>query len=103
MPKLTPEEVEAGKKPEHPKRMDAIELMHFEEMLARIGKKGENFRPVERDLVWSKMPRWEDDKLFPVYDLWRLYLLHPDSSAVFKGTDRGILLKHTMSEIMMIH
>eukprot|EP00392_Amoebophrya_sp_AT5.2_P019426 g20256.t1 len=71
------------------KKMDHIELMHFEEAVKKLGSKSSSFRPVERDLIWKKCGSWAEDKLFPVVDLWRLYLLHPDSADIFKGTDRG--------------
>jgi len=40
---------------------------------------------VERDIIWTKLAGWPEDKLFPVVDLQRLYLMHPSSSDLFKG------------------
>lgn len=73
------------------KKMDHIEKMHFNEAIQKLQKKhgSKDMRAVERDLIWRKCGGWDEDKLFPVLDLWRLYLLRADSCEMFKGTDRG--------------
>lgn len=65
--------------------------MHLNEGLEKIEKMQLNkeLRPIERDLIWQKMGNWPNENLMPVIDLWRLHLLHPSSTHVFKGTDRG--------------
>merc|ERR1711870_74746 len=50
--------------------------------------KGE-FKDAARSLVWEKLSDWPQENLFPVIDLQRLYILHPGSTELFKGTDKG--------------
>ncbi|CAD7931002.1 unnamed protein product [Amoebophrya sp. A25] len=71
-------------------KMDTIDIQHFEEAIKKLGSRAsKDFRPIERDLIWKKCGSWPEEKLFPVVDVWRLFLLHPGSADIFKGTDRG--------------
>jgi len=47
------------------------------------------FRNCEKEVIHVKLKEWPNDRLFPVVDLWRLFLVHPTSADYFKGSDRG--------------
>merc|ERR1712159_171575 len=38
--------------------------------------------------------------MFPVVDLWRLYLIHPGSAELFKGTDKGAKIIATVMRML---
>lgn len=42
----------------------------------------------EYDLI-KKLMTWPRDKVFPVLDLFRVFILHPHSQELFKGSDYG--------------
>mmetsp|Transcript_26757 Transcript_26757/g.61649 ORF Transcript_26757/g.61649 Transcript_26757/m.61649 type:complete len:743 (+) Transcript_26757:84-2312(+) len=71
-------------------RLDAGDLIHLNAAVEKL-KAGiaSQIRPCEKDIVHYKMGEWPGDKLFPLIDLWRLFLLHPQSGDLFKGSDRG--------------
>eukprot|EP00931_Biecheleriopsis_adriatica_P101800 TRINITY_DN7687_c0_g1_i1.p1 TRINITY_DN7687_c0_g1~~TRINITY_DN7687_c0_g1_i1.p1 ORF type:complete len:770 (+),score=209.30 TRINITY_DN7687_c0_g1_i1:54-2312(+) len=71
-------------------RLDAVEASHLTEGIKKL-KTGvtTELRHVEKEMIIQKLAQWPQDKLFPVVDLWRLFLAHPTSSDLFKGTDRG--------------
>eukprot|EP00811_Abedinium_folium_P023659 NODE_3327_length_2052_cov_8.360519.p1 GENE.NODE_3327_length_2052_cov_8.360519~~NODE_3327_length_2052_cov_8.360519.p1 ORF type:complete len:428 (-),score=129.53 NODE_3327_length_2052_cov_8.360519:726-2009(-) len=46
-------------------------------------------RNCEKEVFFMKLGAWPREQLFPVIDLWRLFLLHPQSCDSFKGSDRG--------------
>mmetsp|Transcript_22841 Transcript_22841/g.50299 ORF Transcript_22841/g.50299 Transcript_22841/m.50299 type:complete len:767 (-) Transcript_22841:108-2408(-) len=71
-------------------RLEALECQHFQDAIGKLklGVSSE-FRPCEKEVVWRKLKEWPQDKIFPVIDLWRLFLNHPSSADVFKGSDRG--------------
>lgn len=73
------------------KRLDATEVMHLKNGIDKLksGIMSNEIRPTERDIIRSRLGEWPTDKLFPVADLWRLYLVHPQSADFFKGSDRG--------------
>mmetsp|Transcript_8148 Transcript_8148/g.19441 ORF Transcript_8148/g.19441 Transcript_8148/m.19441 type:complete len:753 (-) Transcript_8148:238-2496(-) len=52
-------------------------------------KDRDEIRMCEREVLWLKLKEnWPQDKMFPVYDLLRFYLLHRNSSELFKGNGR---------------
>lgn len=71
-------------------RLDPTDVMHLKEGISKL-KLGVSteIRACEKEIVHIKLGQWPNDKLFPVIDLWRLYLTHPASADIFKGTDRG--------------
>jgi len=71
-------------------RLDVGDQTHLNACIEKL-KAGiaSEIRPCEKDIVHYKMGEWPSDKLFPVIDLWRLFLLHPQSGDLFKGSDRG--------------
>lgn len=71
-------------------RLDAIEVMHLQEGISKL-KLGVSteLRACEKDIIHLKLGHWPNERLFPVIDLWRLYLVHPASADIFKGSDRG--------------
>eukprot|EP00928_Gymnodinium_smaydae_P078677 TRINITY_DN62784_c0_g1_i1.p1 TRINITY_DN62784_c0_g1~~TRINITY_DN62784_c0_g1_i1.p1 ORF type:complete len:750 (-),score=174.68 TRINITY_DN62784_c0_g1_i1:117-2366(-) len=72
-------------------RLDSTEILHLTEGIAKLksGVMSKEIRECERQVIHSKLGEWPADKLFPVVDLWRLYLVHPQSADNFKGSDRG--------------
>jgi len=71
-------------------RLDPVEVNHLTEGISKL-KTGvtTELRNVEKEMIIVKLGQWPKEKLFPVVDLWRLYLVHPTSSDLFKGSDRG--------------
>jgi len=71
-------------------RLDPVEVNHLTEGINKL-KTGvtTELRNVEKEMITVKLGQWPKEKLFPVVDLWRLYLVHPTSSDLFKGSDRG--------------
>merc|ERR1711879_950438 len=61
------------------------------EGIARLksGSMASEFRPCEKEVVHVRLKEWPSDKMFPVVDLWRLFLTHPQSADYYKGSDRG--------------
>mmetsp|Transcript_49908 Transcript_49908/g.139713 ORF Transcript_49908/g.139713 Transcript_49908/m.139713 type:complete len:746 (+) Transcript_49908:75-2312(+) len=72
-------------------RLDATEILHFNELITKLksGVMSKEIRDCERQVMKDRLGEWPTDKLFPVVDLWRLYLVHPQSADNFKGSDRG--------------
>lgn len=85
------QEINGGFPDDDEKKIDPTEFMHLNEAVGTLKSNnfGKNFRACERDLIWQKMDKWPQESMFPVVDLRRLYLIHPDSSTLFKGTDKG--------------
>ncbi|CAE7481324.1 lub1 [Symbiodinium sp. KB8] len=71
-------------------KLDPVETAHFAEGVTKL-KTGitTELRDCEKEIIIKKMGKWPNEKLFPVVDLWRLFLAHPNSSDLFKGSDRG--------------
>eukprot|EP00930_Biecheleria_cincta_P097447 TRINITY_DN8915_c0_g1_i1.p1 TRINITY_DN8915_c0_g1~~TRINITY_DN8915_c0_g1_i1.p1 ORF type:complete len:761 (+),score=170.13 TRINITY_DN8915_c0_g1_i1:301-2283(+) len=71
-------------------RLDPVEVGHLTEGISKL-KMGvtSELRACQQEIIIVKLGQWPKDKLFPVVDLWRLYLAHPVSSDLFKGSDRG--------------
>jgi phospholipase A-2-activating protein len=63
-------------------------LQEAVEKLKSGGVKTE-LRACEKEVIHVKLAAWPGDKLFPVMDLWRLFVCHPQSCDYFKGSDRG--------------
>jgi len=72
-------------------KLDTLELQYLNDAIQKLstGSLRTEFKQVEREVIHEKLGTWPKDKLFPVMDLWRLYVLHPQSSDYFKGSDRG--------------
>lgn len=71
-------------------RMDSQEILYLTGAIDKL-KSGamKDLRACEKDVIHAKLGKWPNDKLFPVIDLWRLYLNHPQCCDYFKGSDRG--------------
>eukprot|EP00933_Yihiella_yeosuensis_P068781 TRINITY_DN7476_c0_g1_i4.p1 TRINITY_DN7476_c0_g1~~TRINITY_DN7476_c0_g1_i4.p1 ORF type:complete len:539 (-),score=136.45 TRINITY_DN7476_c0_g1_i4:278-1654(-) len=71
-------------------RLDPVEVDHLTVGIGKL-KTGvtTNIRNVEKEMIHVKLAQFPNDKLFPIVDLWRLFLVHPDSADYFKGSDRG--------------
>mmetsp|Transcript_15532 Transcript_15532/g.47871 ORF Transcript_15532/g.47871 Transcript_15532/m.47871 type:complete len:867 (+) Transcript_15532:108-2708(+) len=72
-------------------QMDPVEVGLLKDA---VGKLKSNimsceFRGCEKEVIHVKLKEWPSDRLFPVIDLWRLFLVHPQSADYFKGSDRG--------------
>lgn len=72
-------------------RMGETEMSHFNDAIEKL-KRGvtADFKAGEKQVVMVKLKEWPQDKIFPVIDLWRLFLVHPASADFFKGSDRGV-------------
>mmetsp|Transcript_119741 Transcript_119741/g.382201 ORF Transcript_119741/g.382201 Transcript_119741/m.382201 type:complete len:760 (+) Transcript_119741:157-2436(+) len=71
-------------------KMDELEVGYFTDAIAKLKfGVGSEFKDREKEVVWKKLKEWPQDKIFPVMDLWRLFLVHPSSADFFKGSDRG--------------
>lgn len=72
-------------------KLDATDILHLDNAINKLkaGGKLADFRGVEKEVIHVKLGAWPVDKLFPVVDLWRLYLTHPQSCDYYKGSDRG--------------
>jgi len=72
-------------------KLDPTELLHLNEAITKLksGILSKEFRDCEKEIIHVRLKQWPGDKLFPVLDLWRLFLVHPQSADFFKGTDRG--------------
>jgi phospholipase A-2-activating protein len=72
-------------------KMDEIEVGFLTALIGRLEKSltTAEFRPCEKEVVFVKLRAWPSDKIFPVIDLWRIFMCHSDSSGYFKGSDRG--------------
>eukprot|EP00929_Paragymnodinium_shiwhaense_P074291 TRINITY_DN38005_c0_g1_i1.p1 TRINITY_DN38005_c0_g1~~TRINITY_DN38005_c0_g1_i1.p1 ORF type:complete len:746 (-),score=178.12 TRINITY_DN38005_c0_g1_i1:176-2413(-) len=72
-------------------KMDENDVMHLNTAIDKLksGVMSKELRPIEKEIIHQKLGDWPQDKLFPVIDLWRLYLVLPQSADNFKGTDRG--------------
>eukprot|EP00429_Kryptoperidinium_foliaceum_P002024 CAMPEP_0176021228 /NCGR_PEP_ID=MMETSP0120_2-20121206/10303_1 /TAXON_ID=160619 /ORGANISM="Kryptoperidinium foliaceum, Strain CCMP 1326" /LENGTH=776 /DNA_ID=CAMNT_0017354339 /DNA_START=62 /DNA_END=2390 /DNA_ORIENTATION=- len=71
-------------------KLTPVEVGHLTDAVAKlkVGVTSE-FKGAEKEVVFVKMKEWPTDKMFPVVDLWRAFLVHPVSSDYFKGSDRG--------------
>jgi hypothetical protein len=72
-------------------KMTELELGFFNsavEKLKTLGQRAE-FKQVEVEVIHLKLIEWPEKFLFPVMDLWRLFLLHNRSCDLYKGSDRG--------------
>mmetsp|Transcript_28111 Transcript_28111/g.81064 ORF Transcript_28111/g.81064 Transcript_28111/m.81064 type:complete len:740 (-) Transcript_28111:142-2361(-) len=76
---------------EEPLRMSATEAEYLGDAVAKLKSNvmSAEFRNCERDVIHVKLRDWPSSQLFPVIDLWRLFLVHPQSADYFKGSDRG--------------
>jgi len=72
-------------------RLDPTEVQFLTEAIAKLrsGVMSTELRDCEQKVMLVKLAEWPSEKMFPVVDLWRLYLVHPQSSDIFKGSDRG--------------
>jgi len=72
-------------------RMDALEIGFFKDAVGKLKSNimSVEFRNCEKEVIHVKLKEWPQDRLFPVIDLWRLFLVHPSSADYFKGSDRG--------------
>jgi len=72
-------------------RMDAQEVQYLADAIGKLksGSLKAEFRACEKEVIHVKLAAWPNDRLFPVIDLWRLFLLNPTSCDYFKGSDRG--------------
>lgn len=72
-------------------RMDASEVILLKDAIAKLKSNimSVEFRNSEKEVIHTKLKEWPSDRLFPVIDLWRLFLVHPQSADYFKGSDRG--------------
>jgi len=72
-------------------KMDANEVGFLTDAIGRlkVSITSAQFRPCEKELIYVKLKTWPADKLLPIMDLWRLMLANPESSDLFKGSDRG--------------
>lgn len=71
--------------------MDALEIGFFKDAVDKLKSTimSKEFRNCEKEVIHVKLKEWPQDRLFPVIDLWRLFLVHPQSADYFKGSDRG--------------
>mmetsp|Transcript_4014 Transcript_4014/g.11752 ORF Transcript_4014/g.11752 Transcript_4014/m.11752 type:complete len:346 (-) Transcript_4014:74-1111(-) len=72
-------------------KMDTSELIYLKDAIGKLKSNimSAEFRNSEKEVIHVKLKQWPSDKLFPVIDLWRLFLVHPQSADYFKGSDRG--------------
>eukprot|EP00414_Alexandrium_minutum_P000661 CAMPEP_0113818816 /NCGR_PEP_ID=MMETSP0328-20130328/429_1 /TAXON_ID=39455 /ORGANISM="Alexandrium minutum" /LENGTH=674 /DNA_ID=CAMNT_0000786751 /DNA_START=75 /DNA_END=2099 /DNA_ORIENTATION=- /assembly_acc=CAM_ASM_000350 len=72
-------------------KMDSQELIFLKDAIGKLKSNlmSAEFRNSEKEVIHVKLKQWPNDKLFPVIDLWRLFLVHPQSADYFKGSDRG--------------
>lgn len=72
-------------------KIEGLDLQYFNDAVEKLRDKGirAEFKQVEVEVIHEKLIEWPAQFLFPVMDLWRLYALHPASSDMFKGSDRG--------------
>eukprot|EP00415_Alexandrium_ostenfeldii_P000764 UN0764 len=72
-------------------KMDSTDILHLKAAIEKLKSNimSAEFRNSEKEVIHVKLKQWPNDKLFPVIDLWRLFLLHPQSADYFKGSDRG--------------
>ncbi|KAH0486883.1 MAG: uncharacterized protein KVP18_004618 [Porospora cf. gigantea A] len=67
-----------------------LELEYLETMRRSITDSGRRLRMVEIELMKAMKPlRWPHNQRLPFLDVWRMFLLHPSSTALFKGPDDG--------------
>jgi len=71
-------------------KLDPMEVSYLNDAISKlkVGVTSE-FRNCEKEVVFLKLKEWPKEKIFPVVDLWRLFLVHPVSADYFKGSDRG--------------
>lgn len=81
-------------------KLDANEVTYLGDAIGKL-KLGvtSEFRSCEKEVVWHKLKDWPKDKIFPVIDLWRLFLVHPTSADLFKGSDRGA---HYVTQVLAL-
>lgn len=72
-------------------RLEELEVTFLTEAIGKLksGSLKTEFRACEKDVIHVKLAAWPAERMFPVIDLWRLFLLHSQSSDLFKGSDRG--------------
>jgi len=64
---------------------------------------------LEIEVITTKLLKWPLDKLLPVLDLFRLFLLHPRSEKLFSGLDSGLgyltllcqVVRSTQSDVLI--
>jgi len=72
-------------------KMTELELQFFNSAVEKLQTQGQRaeFKQVEVEVIHSKLIQWPQQYLFPVMDLWRMFLLHGQSCDFYKGSDRG--------------
>jgi len=72
-------------------RLPPVDIDHLKTAIEilKTNSMSKQLRDCQREIILDKLGAWPLDKLFPVADLWRLYLVHPQSCEIFKGSDRG--------------
>eukprot|EP00927_Polykrikos_kofoidii_P049319 TRINITY_DN43393_c0_g1_i1.p1 TRINITY_DN43393_c0_g1~~TRINITY_DN43393_c0_g1_i1.p1 ORF type:complete len:765 (+),score=159.92 TRINITY_DN43393_c0_g1_i1:70-2295(+) len=72
-------------------KLDDNDVMFLKEAIGKLksGVLSKTLRDCEKEVIFKKLGEWPTDKLFPVVDLWRLFLVFPQSADNFKGSDRG--------------
>jgi len=71
-------------------KLDALSISYLPDLMRSLKKgPGSTIRECDKDVL-KLLCKWPLDKLFPVIDLMRLFLLHPASGDLFKGSDRGL-------------
>merc|ERR1719464_1449691 len=60
-------------------RMEELEVGYLKDAIAKL----------KSNIMSAELRKWPSDRMFPVVDLWRLFLMHPQSADYFKGSDRG--------------
>ena len=70
---------------------DPVDKMLLSSVLEILEKrKSAEFRPSEVSLIHSKLlTSVPIDQLFVLFDLWRLFVLHPGAAVMYKNSDRG--------------
>ena len=84
-----------------PVPLDMVEIAAIESVLKTLGTNRGEFRPSEISLIHTKLPTiWPNDQLFLVFDLWRLFVLHPGSAVMYKNTDGGNQYMYTATRFL---
>ena len=76
------------------KKLQEYQLKLIEKVIRIIGNKSfyhnSKFGDIELKEFLNLFTEWHDDFLIPVFDVFRMYLLHPESGLLFKQVGGGI-------------
>ena len=76
------------------KKLEDYQIKLIEKVIRTIGNKNfyhnSKFGELELKEFLNLFTKWHDDLLIPVFDVFRMYLMHPESGLLFKQAGGGI-------------